>query len=328
MTPPPRVSAIIANWNGAHHLRICLPSLHAQTHPPLEIIVVDNASTDDSAAAAHEFGAKWLPLAKNSGLAPALNRGARIAAGEFLLFVNNDMRFDPDFVKALLDPLLRDGRAFASDGLQYDWEGTNAVHLATRLTKSPPPFTSSVEFVPWLSFYPQAVSQPTSVFMGSAACMLTRQSAFMKLGGFDDRLPLGYEDIEICWRAGTLGWKMIYAPSAVCWHHVGASGRSVEGARFNFRGILTGRLLLATKLLPLRYAFITWIVSSAGLLKDLSQLRWRFAKDRLGVLFKLMLLSPQLLRERFALFRTADITPEEQLKRFLELRQEEGVESR
>lgn len=319
------VSVIIANWNGAHHLRVCLPSLLAQFHKPLEIIVVDNGSTDDSATVAEEFHANWLPLTKNLGLAPALNQGAGIAGGEFLLFVNNDMRFDPGFVAALLEPLLRDDRVFASDGMQFDWSGANAVHLASRLTKFPPPATAFVELVPLLFFYPQPVAQPTRVFMGSTACMLVRKSAFIKLRGFDGRLPLGYEDVEICWRACTLGWKIIYVPAAICWHHVGASGRSLEGARFNFRGILMGRLLLATKLLPLRYAFITWIVSAAGLLKDLGRLRWPFAKDRIGVLFELAILFPRLLSEKSALFRAAGITPEEQLRRFLQLTPEESV---
>jgi glycosyltransferase involved in cell wall biosynthesis len=155
MTPEPLVSVIIANWNGAHHLRICLPSLLAQTHRALEIIVVDNGSSDDSLAVVEKHHARWLPLRENVGLAPALNRGVQVATGDFLLFVNNDMRFDLRFVDALLGPLLQDDSVFASDGMQYDWNGAKGVHLATRLTKSPPPTAASVEMVPWLFFYPQ-----------------------------------------------------------------------------------------------------------------------------------------------------------------------------
>jgi len=81
----PLVSAIIVNWNGEHHLKICLPSLRAQTYKALEIIVVDNGSTDDSAEVTREFQARWLPLGKNVGLAPALNRGVAQAGGDFLL---------------------------------------------------------------------------------------------------------------------------------------------------------------------------------------------------------------------------------------------------
>src|SRR5580765_8555344 len=98
MDEKPRVSVIIVNWNGAGHLRVCLPSLALQSFESLEIIVVDNRSSDDSAEVAGSLKVRWLPLEENLGLAPALNRGAAIARGDLLLFVNNDMRFDPGFV--------------------------------------------------------------------------------------------------------------------------------------------------------------------------------------------------------------------------------------
>src|SRR5258707_15717138 len=104
MNAKPAVSAIIVNWNGARHLRTCLPSLLSQSFASLEVIVVDNDSKDDSAEAAREFQVRWLPLDKNGGLAPALNRGAAMAVGDFLLFINNDMRLDTGFGAAPGEP--------------------------------------------------------------------------------------------------------------------------------------------------------------------------------------------------------------------------------
>jgi GT2 family glycosyltransferase len=319
MAEKPRVSVIIANWNGAEHLRLCLPSLAGQSFRSLEIIVVDNRSSDDSAEVARRLGARWLLLEKNLGLAPALNRGARTAGGDLLLFVNNDMRFDPGFVAALVEPLEKDEEIFATDGMQFNWDGTVRGHLAARLTNVPPRRDSSTELVPGLYFYQQEKTEKSPVFMASAACMMVRRTIFEKLGGFDDRLPLGYEDAEICWRAWVHRRKTLYVPSAICWHRVGSSVRSLEGARFSFRGVLKGRLLLATKLLPTRYAFRTWLVSTAGLAKDMSRLRWKFATDRIGVLFHMASLVVQLLRERRALFRNTSSSPEEQLKFLLRL---------
>jgi len=311
------VSAVIVNWNGVGHLRICLPSLLAQSYKAREIIVVDNGSSDDSEEVAKAFQVKWLPLKENIGLAPALNRGAAIATGDFLLFVNNDMRFDPEFVAALVNSLVQDKNIFATDGMQYSWEGNRPGHAATRLTKARANQSRDVELVPGLYFFQANELESTPVFMASAACMLARKSLFDKLGGFDARLPLGYEDAEICWRAWIHGWKTVYVPEAICWHRVGSSGRSLQGARHNFRGILKGRVLLATKLLPLRYAVRTWFVSSAALLKDLALLRWPFAMDRMAILLRYGRLIPQLLREKDALFREAGLTPEEQLERML-----------
>jgi GT2 family glycosyltransferase len=173
--------------------------------------------------------------------------------------------------------------------------------------------------VPGLYFYPQEATRETFVYTGSAACMLMRRSLFDKLNGFDDRLPLGYEDVEICWRAWIHGWKTVYVPTATCWHRIGSSGRSQEGMRMNFRGILRGRLLLASKLLPMRYAVRTWLVSAAGLGKDVSGLRWSFAKDRIKTLAATAGLMPQLLRERKELFGNAASSPEKHLDFLLRL---------
>jgi len=326
MNARPAVSAIIVNWNGAHHLRTCLPSLLAQSFQSLEIIVVDNGSKDDSAEVTRDFQARWLPLGGNVGLAPALNRGAAIAFGDFLLFVNNDMRFDPGFVAALLEPLKNDEAIFATDAMQFNWEGNERVHLAARLVKRKPSGHSSTELVPGLYFYQREEPQQSSVFMGSAACMLVRRTLFQKLTGFDDRLPLGYEDVEICWRAWIHGWKTVYVPNAICWHRVGSSGRSPQGMRMNFRGILRGRLLFATKLLPLRYAVRTWLISAAALGRDLSRLRWSFAKDRIKMLGHTASLVPQLLRERKTLFKEAGVT-DQHVNLLLQLSDQESANS-
>src|SRR5713101_3531891 len=118
MNEKPVVSVVIVNWNGAEHLRICLPSLLSQSFTSLEIIVVDNASEDDSADVAREFHVRLMRLEKYLFLAPALNRSAALALGDFLLFVNNDMRFDCDFVSALVETLRNDDSVFAADGMQ------------------------------------------------------------------------------------------------------------------------------------------------------------------------------------------------------------------
>src|SRR6267143_3761121 len=309
MAEKPRVSVIIVNWNGAEHLRLCLPSLRSQSFKSLEIIVVDNRSSDDSAEVARSHGVRWLPLKQNVGLAPALNRGTTIARGDLLLFVNNDMRFDPGFVAALFEPLEKDEEIFASDGMQFNWDGTVRGHLAARLTSARATRESSTELVPGLYFYQQEKIEQAPVFMASAACMMVRRTFFEKLEGFDDRLPFGYEDVEICWRAWAYGWKTLYVPSAICWHRVSSSVRSEQASRFSFQGVLKGRLLFATKLLPSRYAFGTWLISTAGLAKDLSRLRWKFASDRIGVLFHMAGLFAQLHREKRTLFKSVNSSP-------------------
>jgi len=314
----PSVSAIMVNWNGAKHLRVCLPSLLAQSHQSLEIIVVDNGSSDDSAEVARGLGVAWIPLGQNVGLGPALNKGAAAAKGDLLLFLNNDMRFDPEFVAALALPFAGDGDIFATDGMQYPWEGGDPVHTATRLAKSKLR-ANATELVPGLYFSQEPATQVTQTFIASAACMMARKDLFLSIGGFDDRLPLGYEDEQICVRAWIHGWKTLFVPQAICWHRISASTGSRESVLMNFRGIVRGRVLLSTKLLPLRYALRTWLVSTAGLAKDLGRLQWYLAKARLETLLDIGGEIPRLLREKKTLFHGAGTTAAAQLESMLHL---------
>jgi GT2 family glycosyltransferase len=324
MSARPTVSAIIVNWNGAAHLRVCLPSLLAQSYRPLEIIVVDNASSDDSLDVARHFGVRALPLDRNTGLAWALNRGTEAATGDFFLFVNNDMRFDEHFVAALLDPLLQDEQIFATDGTQFDWDGSVLGHAASRLTRDRRTHSTAIEIVPGLYFYEQREEENAPAFMASSASMLARRSHFEKLRGFDERLPFGYEDVEICWRAWLSGRKIVYVPNAICWHRVGASYRSGEGLSVHSAGVLKGRLALATKLLPPRYAFRTWLTAIAGLARDLSRLRGRSASIRSKILIQYAARIPAFLRERAALYAVAGTTAEKHLDFLLQMTDEEG----
>jgi GT2 family glycosyltransferase len=312
------VSAIVVNWNAARDLEVCLSSLLAQSYQPLEIIVVDNGSTDDSVHVVRALGVGWLPLDGNLGLAPAFNRGAKKAAGEFLLFLNNDMRFDANFVESMVSQIKQDPEIFSVDALQYDWDGCNKVHLATSIGKKPVGAHDD-QLVPGLYICQEARDVPTTVLMSSGANMLVRKSMFTMLGGFDERLPMSYEDVELCWRAWIRRWKSIFVPAAVCWHRVGHSTQSTEGSRIRFRGTLRGRLLMATKLLPVNYAIATWWVFLAGLTKDLVCLRRQRVADRIEVLVQSILDLLPLLRERRELYTSGQVNPSEHLKRLLQL---------
>ncbi|MFE9657834.1 glycosyltransferase family 2 protein [Micromonospora sp. NPDC006431] len=104
----PLVSVIVPNYNYARTLRLCLEGLGRQTHRPLEVIVVDDGSTDDSVAVAHSFpGVRLLRTPVNSGPSVARNLGAEAAAGEVLMFVDSDVALAPDAVATAV-AILRD----------------------------------------------------------------------------------------------------------------------------------------------------------------------------------------------------------------------------
>jgi len=310
------VSAIVVNWNGARDLEACLPSLLDQSYRRMEIIIVDNGSTDDSASVVERFGVRWLPLERNLGLAPALNRGARAAAGDLLLFLNNDMRFEREFVTSLVSEMVERDDVLAADAIQYDWNGDHQVHLATSLRRRAEGAISH-ELTPGLHMVQQPCDEPAPAFMASAANLLARRSLFEALGGFDERLFFGYEDVDLCWRGWLRGWSTVFVPAAKCWHRVSHSTQGGMAGSLSFRGVETGRLVIAAKLLPFSYAIRTWLRSLAGLGRDLMLLRWQRVSDRARVLRQCLRDLPSLLRERWQIHRAAHTSPGAQLARLL-----------
>ena len=306
---------MVANWNGANHLKIALPTLKRQTYSPLEILVVDNGSVDSSHQVAAENEVTWVAMTQNRGLAAAWNEGARQALGQYLIFLNNDMRFPPDFVRMLVAILHDNPDLFAADARQLDWEGSTEIHSATRLRTGSFPYRG---LIPGLDFVQESVGGVTDVMQASAA-MAVRRSMFENLGGFDERLLVGWEDTEICWRAWLRGWRTVLVPEAVCWHHLGSSSRSGHGAAARFRGTLGGRLLFAMKHLPWPYAVSTWAVSVLGFAKDLATGRVGSLVPRARVLTECARFVPALLSERRRIYRNAGTVPRAHLDRMLSI---------
>lgn len=321
MPGPALVSAVMVNWNGAEHLRVALPSLKRQSYSPLEILVVDNGSSDDSEKVAAQSEIVWIGLPRNLGLAPACNEGARRARGDYLVFLNNDMRFAHDFIDHLVKPLVQDQRLFTTDARQFDWEGTKEIHQATRMRRR-----SAINsylrpgLLPLLDITQEPAGKPVMVSQACAAAMAVRRSMFEQLGGFDERLPVSWEDTEICWRAWLRGWPSVFVPEAVCWHRVGASATdNPRGARARFRGTVGGRLLFASKHLPSAYVLNTWVVSCLGVGKAIVTAQFGEALAKAKVITEYARLLPQLLAERRLLYGEAAVKPAAQLEQMLKI---------
>ncbi|MCT9090951.1 glycosyltransferase family 2 protein [Streptomyces sp. ASQP_92] len=110
----PLVSVIIPNYNYGRSIGLCVEAAQNQTYPNIEIIVIDDCSTDDSAATAAALGARVVSTGTNSGVAVARNLGAELARGEVLVFLDSDVAMHPDAVERSV-ALLTDG----VDGVKY-----------------------------------------------------------------------------------------------------------------------------------------------------------------------------------------------------------------
>jgi GT2 family glycosyltransferase len=309
------ISVVIVNFNGARWLSLSLPSLHAQTLPPTEILVVDNGSSDDSHAIAQRYDARFLALGSNRGFAVANNLGALQAFGDILVFLNNDMRFAPTFLAELTRPL-SDPLTFAADAQQLTLNEGILAHAATRLNHRG--FVRSLTSL-GIDIEQYATGDITTVLQACAANMAVRREVFLDLGGFDARLPAGWEDTEICWRAALKGLRSVYVPTALCWHKISATSATEPGRTLRYRGDVGGRLLFATKHLPFEMALLLWGSTILKTVAEAAVGRWQSARRHLMVLREFGSFIPALIWERCCLYSAAKRSPRQHLETLLKI---------
>jgi GT2 family glycosyltransferase len=254
---------------------------------------------------------------------------AEHANGSVLIFLNNDMKFDPGFVEALVTPLAEDHEIFATDARQFNWAGTNAIHTATRLRIQPlrASFDAGGAMLPRLAIDQFDSRVTREVVHACAANMAVRRTMFEQLGGFDPFLPAGWEDIEISWRAWLMDWKTLFVPAAVCWHRVGVASASKAGAWLRYRGALGGRLRFASKHLPPEDALLLWALAVAAIPRDVSRRGWTGFQQRLSVLAETSRHLPGALMERRRMYRLAGISPRRHIQRLCAIGASESAET-
>ena len=221
----PLASIVIPNWNGAHHLPDCLDSLRRQRYPRFEVILVDNGSTDGSLALLAQTypEVRLIALGENWGFAPACNLGMRAARGEILVLLNNDTETDPGWLEALVAAFERwpGAGAVASKMLLFD----RRDHLHTagdfyRLDGTPG--NRGVWQRDEGQFYEQ---EPVFSACGGSAAY--RRAMLDQVGLLDESFFFSCEDVDLGWRAQLAGWACVYAPGAIVYHKVSATGAGI-----------------------------------------------------------------------------------------------------
>ena len=216
------ISVVIPNWNGSIHLPTCLQSLRTQTHPALEIIVADNGSTDDSLdlLARHYPEAKVLPLGENRGFAGACNAGINAARGEIIALLNNDTEVAPQWLAEVTAAFARHPEAglVASKMLLFDRR--NTFHTAGDFYRvNGLPGNRGV----WQADTGQYDTEEF-VFGPCGGTAAYRRSMLEDIGLLDESFFFSCEDVDMAWRAQLAGWRCIYAPRAIVYHKLGATG--------------------------------------------------------------------------------------------------------
>ncbi|MGM0589014.1 MAG: glycosyltransferase family 2 protein [Bacteroidota bacterium] len=241
----PLFSIIIVTWNALEHLRTYLPSVVATDHPSFEIIIADNASTDGSADwIRQEYpNVQIASLDQNYGYCGGNNRAAQQAHGKWLIFLNNDVRVEPDWLTPLesfiqghpqagaLQPKMRSDQ----QPDHFEYAGAAGGYLdhygypfcRGRLFDTTEPDTGQYD-------------DPSPIFWASGAALAIRKDLFQELGGFVEDFEFHMEEIDLCWRLWRNGYQVWYVPESVVYHLGGGSlpMASPRKTYYNFRNNL------------------------------------------------------------------------------------------
>ena len=222
----PLISVLIVTYNSSQFIGTCLDSLFCQEYQPLEIILVDNASTDGTRQllASYEPRCRVLVNSMNVGFCAAQNQAIRGAHGEWLFCLNPDVILQSDFVSQLLLASGLDPGAGTICGKLLRWV-PGAEPEKTNILDS-----TGMYFLPNLRHLDRGAeendegqyNQVQYVFGATGAAALYRRAMIEDVsvqGEFFDESFFAYrEDADLAWRAQLMAWKCIYTPAAVGWH--------------------------------------------------------------------------------------------------------------
>jgi glycosyltransferase involved in cell wall biosynthesis len=222
-------SVIIAVYNEEDHIGQCLESLLGQSYPELEILVVDDGSTDRTAAVVRGFPEVRLIRQKHLGKARAVNRAAKIARGKVLFFLDGDMYFDREYVARMMEPIVA-GRAVGT------------AHTEEYVANQANPWAACWQVRAGLPLDQRMRLKPADLQEGSTIYRAVRKDRFLAVGGFEDT---GFLDDQTLYPK--LKEKAQFVKETICYHYnpetlhqvfrTGIWGGKSTALRFGWRGM-------------------------------------------------------------------------------------------
>ncbi|MBI5810221.1 MAG: glycosyltransferase family 2 protein [Deltaproteobacteria bacterium] len=228
MTPSPLVSIIIVNWNGGKFLADCLGSVYGEPYMPVEVIFVDNGSTDSSVEFVREKFPKTVIIrnSENLGFARANNQGIKAAKGKYVITLNNDTLLEKGFIGELVREAEASGEKtgmWAPKILSLDGKKSRVIDSAGGLLIYRDGLAKGKGR---LEKDRGQYDNERDIFIVSACAALYRKSMLDSIGGFDEDFFAYCEDTDLGLRARLAGWKAAFVPGAAVYHYYsGTTGR-------------------------------------------------------------------------------------------------------
>ena len=215
----PFVSVIIINYNGRKFLDECIKSLHTQSYKDFEIIIVDNASIDDSIEII-ESNFPEIRIIRNQlnlGYAGGLNAGIRVARGSYIMTLNNDTKVESRCIEYLVDVMARNKHiGMCATKMLFPDFRINSTGIC--ISRSGAAWDRGM-------FEADEGQYDTveEIFAPCAGAAMYRRAMFDEIGLFDEDFFLYMEDVDLAFRGHLAGWKCLYVPQSVVYHYHGGT---------------------------------------------------------------------------------------------------------
>lgn len=230
---PDPFSVVIPNWNGLRFLAVCLDALRGQTLADIEVILVDNASTDGSQdfVRAGYPEVRLIELDENRGFTGACNLGMAAATGKYIALLNNDTEVESDWAEQVARAFESHPEAgiIASKMLLFDQR--DRLHTAGDF------FTADGRAGnrgAW-EWDEGQFDRGEYVFSACGGSAVYRKSMLSEIDTLDDDFFFLLEDVDLAWRAQLAGYKVWYEPRAIVYHHLSATGGGATASFYDGR---------------------------------------------------------------------------------------------
>jgi len=240
------VSTVIVNYNGQACIEKCLQSVLSSNYPYLEVIVVDNASTDSSLELigkySHDSRLRLITNRQNLGFSEASNQGAKEAHGLNLFFLNNDTEIKRDTILQLVRVVEQSNSIGAAQSKILMMSDKSRLDSAG----------DTINIMGWprsigkLEVDQGQFDSVSEIFSARGAALMVPKRIFDAVGGFDSDYFMYYEDVDLSWRIRLQGYKVALAPHSIVYHEGGPATKSNDAQRQVLGSLYSGRNYFTT----------------------------------------------------------------------------------